>query len=153
MATEIEKFYAQRQHISDEIKLEESMKLITEGDRLRRLEEEIKKNNLQMLDGEALEVAAGEIDVKTVISAYDPFISQDCYNLVQILNNSDCKNPCCKVKETFHRLLKNAIGGETSAVAESGGNIFDFDLEKYFESRGAIEAMNWTLENFKNKPC
>ena len=142
MKSEIEKFYAQRERIADEIALEERMKLITEGDRLRKMEEKIKKDNLKELDERALVAEAEKIDVNAVIGTYNPFISQECYNLVQIMK-CRCENATCKVKNVLFELLKNAI--EINDVSAE-----QFTLEKYLEAKNALEAAKWKPEHFKN---
>jgi hypothetical protein len=142
MKNEIEKFYARRQEIADEIALEEKMKLIVEGDRLRKMEEKIKKDNLKELDEETLAAVAEEMDISAVIGTYNPFISQECYNFVRILK-CDCENAACKVKNVFFELMKNAI--EINDVSPA-----QFTLEKYLEAQNTLEAAKWKPEHFKN---
>ena len=142
MQSEIEKFYAQRRQIADEAALEEKMKLIVEGDRLRKIEEKIKKDNLKELDVETLSTVAEEIDVKAVINTFNPFISQECYALFQIIK-CECSNATCKVKNVFFELLRNAI--EINDVSPA-----QFSLEKYLEAQNTLEVAKWKEEHFKN---
>jgi hypothetical protein len=94
---EMRKVYAQRHDydIQNERsqRWKQQAKLITEG----KVEEARLMNmGLERFCENALKVEARNLD--DLFFTKNPFISHECFNFVQIVQNTTCENSCCKIK-------------------------------------------------------
>ena len=155
----------------DEQHLQETLEIMREGDRLRREEEKVKKENLKTLTQDEMLTVAQNIDLATVVSTRDPFISQECYNLVQILQKYKCDNSCCQIMKNFYLMVTKALhDGEKNGKNkdDDDSNDTDDDDEDYnidefnnailFDPNkwtviepGPLEALWWELDDFVYK--
>jgi hypothetical protein len=138
IAFEMRKFYAQRHDydIQNERsqRWKQQAKLITEGK-----VEEYRLMNMGLewfSENELKEEAQNLPNLDDLFYTKNPFISQECYNFVQIVQGTTCENSCCKIKSDFIKKLQ-------ASVETCGG------LQWTFWVPAAVEALRWKLEDFE----
>ena len=134
---EMRKFYAQRHDYKIQKDRSERWKqqaqFIAEG---KEEEARLMNMGLKELTEKELKVEAQNLtDLDNLFYAKNPFISQNCFNFVQILESTTCENPCCKIKLEFIKKLQESV--ETC-----GG------LQWIYWVPAAVEALQWKMKDF-----
>jgi len=100
-------------------------------------EERLEMMRLEMLGVEELELKARDLEsLDCILYAKNPFASQECFNFIQIMENSNCNNACCKIKSDFIQELRKD-------VQTCGGG-----AQWTYWVPASIETLQWTLDDF-----